>query len=373
MPYVANVYQLPPGTAGTPNTTIESAKYNTFINDITTAQNTARPILGGGTGGQTAVAGNDGLNTQGANMASGSTTDLAAATGVYLSILGTTTINSFGTVPSGALRQLTFTGILTITYNATSMILPGAANITTAVGDTATFRSLGGGNWRCVEYLRASGQALITSASAGSASAPSYSFIGDPDTGMYSYAANEIGFATTGVFRANLTASGFNIGRALADPTVAGVSLGVDGQSISAVSADTAWILNRLTSDGTIVQFRRQNVTVGTIAVTGTATAYNTSSDKRLKSELREFDSGAILDALAFGEFTWLADGSQGHGVLAQDAEGVYPEAISQDGSGFYVADYSKFVPVIGAETKALRQRVAQLEEMVERLVKQTS
>jgi len=157
MPYVADVYQLPPGTAGVPNTTIESAKYNTFISDIATAQNTARPVVGGGTGGVTAVAGNDGLNTQGADIASGATTNLAAATGVYVNITGTTTITSFGTVAAGSERVLTFTGILTLTHNATSLILPGAANITTAVGDVGTFRSLGGGNWRCVAYLRANG------------------------------------------------------------------------------------------------------------------------------------------------------------------------------------------------------------------------
>lgn len=157
MPYIADVYQLPPGTSATPNTTVASAPYNTFIADITTAQNTARPVLGGGTGGQTAVAGNDGLNTQGANIASSGTTNLAAATGVYVNITGTTTITSFGTVAAGAERVLTFTGILTLTYNATSMILPGAASITTAAGDSATFRSLGAGNWKCVVYQLASG------------------------------------------------------------------------------------------------------------------------------------------------------------------------------------------------------------------------
>lgn len=162
MPYVAEVYQLPPGTTATPNTTIESAKYNTFLNDITTAQNTARPVVGGGTGGVTAVAGNDGLNTKGADIASAATTNLAAATGVYVNITGTTTITSFGTVAAGAERVLTFTGILTITYNATSMILPGAVNITTAAGDTLTFRSLGGGNWRCVGGASSSPDATTT-------------------------------------------------------------------------------------------------------------------------------------------------------------------------------------------------------------------
>jgi hypothetical protein len=56
MPYSGDVYSLPPGTEGTPNTTIESAKYNAFANDIKNAQNTPRPIIGGGTGASTAAA-----------------------------------------------------------------------------------------------------------------------------------------------------------------------------------------------------------------------------------------------------------------------------------------------------------------------------
>ncbi|RVB50808.1 hypothetical protein EN906_37030, partial [Mesorhizobium sp. M7A.F.Ca.CA.004.06.1.1] len=37
------------------------------------------------------------------------------------------------------------------------LILPGAANITTAAGDVMTLRSLGSGNWACVGYQRANG------------------------------------------------------------------------------------------------------------------------------------------------------------------------------------------------------------------------
>ena len=39
-----------------------------------------------------------------------------------------------------------------LTHNATSLILPGSANITTTAGDTAEFLSLGGGNWICLNY-----------------------------------------------------------------------------------------------------------------------------------------------------------------------------------------------------------------------------
>jgi hypothetical protein len=48
-------YAPPPGTQGVANYTIESARYNTFVADITTDQNNPRPIVAGGTGASTAL------------------------------------------------------------------------------------------------------------------------------------------------------------------------------------------------------------------------------------------------------------------------------------------------------------------------------
>lgn len=56
MPYAAGVYTLPPGTAATTLTAIDSSDYNSFIADIEAAQNTARPIVAGGTGATSASA-----------------------------------------------------------------------------------------------------------------------------------------------------------------------------------------------------------------------------------------------------------------------------------------------------------------------------
>jgi hypothetical protein len=50
---------------------------------------------------------------------------------------------------------------LTLTHNGTSLILPGAENITTAAGDVALMESLGSGNWKCVVYSRQNGQSLF--------------------------------------------------------------------------------------------------------------------------------------------------------------------------------------------------------------------
>jgi hypothetical protein len=69
--------------------------------------------------------------------------------GDYITISGTTTITSFGTIAAGIERTLVFSGALILTHNATSLILPTGANITTVAGDVFTFRSEGSGNWRC--------------------------------------------------------------------------------------------------------------------------------------------------------------------------------------------------------------------------------
>jgi hypothetical protein len=90
-----------------------------------------------------------------ANIASASTTDIGAATGNLVHITGTATITALGTVQAGTRRVAVFDGALTLTHNATSLILPGAANITTVAGDSATFVSEGSGNWKCVSYQRA--------------------------------------------------------------------------------------------------------------------------------------------------------------------------------------------------------------------------
>lgn len=95
-----------------------------------------------------------------ATIASASTTDIGAATTNVIDVTGTVTITALGTAPAGARRQVRFTGALTLTYNASSLILPGSANILTAADDIAEFRSLGSGNWECTNYSRRDGQPL---------------------------------------------------------------------------------------------------------------------------------------------------------------------------------------------------------------------
>lgn len=111
----------------------------------------------------------DTLTVKGADIASASTTDLSAATGVYVHVTGTTTITAFGTAAAGVVRIVRFAGALTLTYNATSLVLPGAVSILTATNDVAVMVSEGSGNWRCVAYQkhapRATAVTLVINAS----------------------------------------------------------------------------------------------------------------------------------------------------------------------------------------------------------------
>jgi hypothetical protein len=96
-------------------------------------------------------------------LASAGTTDLGTIASRNVSISGVTTITNFGSSANTnfPLYILHFQGALILTHNATNLILPGAANITTAANDTALALYLGGGNWQIIDYQRANGQALI--------------------------------------------------------------------------------------------------------------------------------------------------------------------------------------------------------------------
>lgn len=108
---------------------------------------------------------------KGSDIASAST--ISIGEGRLFHVTGTTGITDidFATDHSGRGAWLVFDGALTITHNATTLILPGAANITTVAGDSAFVVSENGAdNVRVLHYQRADGTALVAAASAAAAS-----------------------------------------------------------------------------------------------------------------------------------------------------------------------------------------------------------
>jgi hypothetical protein len=140
----------------------------------------------------------------------------------------------------------------------------------------------------------------------------------------------------------------------------------IDGGGGAALRTDT-------TADSTVIGFFRSGTNVGTISVTTTATAYNTSSDYRLKDITGSLtDSGSFIDALKPKVGTWKADGSKFVGFLAHEFAEVSPssvtgekDAVDADGKPVYQSMQASSAEVIAnlvAELQSLRQRVAALE-----------
>jgi hypothetical protein len=112
--------------------------------------------------------------------------------------------------------------------------------------------------------------------------------------------------------------------------------------------------------------FTNPNGTVGSIQTAGSATAYNTSSDERLKKNIQDAaDAGSKIDAIKVRQFDWKVDDShQDYGMVAQELQPVAPEAVWEPESADEMkgVDYSKLVPMLVKEIQSLRARVAELE-----------
>ena len=102
---------------------------------------------------------------RGTDIASATTLSLPSGGGGVFNITGTTTITGIGSAVGGRTIRVKFVGSLTLTHNGTSFVLPGASNIQTSAGDTALFineaaTDATGSNWRCFNYMYASGAPL---------------------------------------------------------------------------------------------------------------------------------------------------------------------------------------------------------------------
>jgi hypothetical protein len=84
------------------------------------------------------------------------------------------------------------------------------------------------------------------------------------------------------------------------------------------------------TGNTTRLRFLNPNNEVGSIRTSGSATAFNTSSDYRLKTDVQPMTGAADrVKLLKPCNFEWIVDGTRVDGFLAHEAEEVVPEAVS--------------------------------------------
>ncbi len=106
-------------------------------------------------------------------------------------------------------------------------------------------------------------------------------------------------------------------------------------------TSDQFYTSTTATSANTQVRFYNGNGLVGSIVTDGSATAFNTSSDYRLKEDVQPM-SGATdrLKELKPVNFAWKADGSRVDGFLAHEAQEVVPESVTGSKDAMKTEEY---------------------------------
>jgi len=92
-----------------------------------------------------------------------------------------------------------------------------------------------------------------------------------------------------------------------------------------------------------------------------TMPSFTISSDIRLKTDIEELgETGTLLDDTKVYEYT--KNGRRQYGVIAQEAQDVVPIMVHEGDDGMLGVEMMGYVPLLIAEIKALRARVAALE-----------
>jgi len=112
---------------------------------------------------------------------------------------------------------------------------------------------------------------------------------------------------------------------------------------------------------------------VGTITTNGTSVAYNTTSDRRLKTNIADLTgSGAVIDLLKPRTFNWISNNTADTGFIADEMQQVLPSSVNgevngtnEDGSPRYQSidpSTPEMIALLVCEIQSLRKRVTALE-----------
>jgi len=152
------------------------------------------------------------------------------------------------------------------------------------------------------------------------------------------------------------------VGTTNSDPKASNVDgVQISGTTMQVSTTGTATFLNKRSGTGTLVSYRQANNVVGSVSVTASATAYNTSSDARLKDVTGEARGLEVINELNPVSYNWKADGKADEGLIAQEVLDIVPNAVSGSEEEMYQMDYSKLVVHL---VKGMKEQQAQIEAL---------
>jgi hypothetical protein len=114
-----------------------------------------------------------------------------------------------------------------------------------------------------------------------------------------------------------------------------------------------------------LANFYNGNGNVGNIIVSGSATAFNTSSDARLKDVTGKARGLEVINQLNPVSYNWKVDGKADEGLIAQEVLDIVPNAVSGSEEEKYYMDYSKLVVHLVA---GIKEQQALIESLTARI-----
>jgi len=163
--------------------------------------------------------------------------------------------------------------------------------------------------------------------SQGTATTPTYSFTGAPNTGMFSIGSTILNFSTSGVERMRINATGHVVIGGTTSPTwlfsVYGTTYCSSGQ----------W-------DASDSQFK-QNIT----AIDAPIEKLNQLNGKRYSYNTTAFPGMNFPNGFTYG-------------VIAQEVQAVLPELVQADSAGYLAVNYTGLIPVIIEAVKTQQQTI---------------
>jgi len=122
-----------------------------------------------------------------------------------------------------------------------------------------------------------------------------------------------------------------------------GVGIRSNAYSYFTATSSTPLLINQNGTAGNLISFNYAGSSVGSISTNGVSTTYNTTSDRRLKSnivDLTTIDSGTLIDSLLPRKFTWTSSGQADVGFIADEVQSVLPSAVSGDANATKEEEY---------------------------------
>ena len=123
--------------------------------------------------------------------------------------------------------------------------------------------------------------------------------------------------------------------------------------------------------NGTLLKFFRTSTasSIGFISFNGSGNAvvYSTTSDYRLKEDLKSFNGLEIIDQIKTYNYKWKKDNSRGYGTLAHELQEIFPDAVTgeKDAEDMQGVDYSTLVPVLIKSVQELKKEIELLKQQL--------